>query len=123
MRKKTGGRVKGTPNKLTATIKEQLGNLADEVLESIDINLFSKAEKIKLLQIILQYVMPRLQAQHIELDQEEKLRNVTIRVLDGEGNSIKEYKSMSDTIQSLDEKDLGLLEDMDKIIWGDNKKR
>ena len=42
-----------------------------------------------------------------------------IRVLDGEGNSIKEYKSMSDTIQSLDEKDLGLMEDMDKIIWGD----
>ena len=35
------------------------------------------------------------------------------------GNSIKEYKSMSDTIQSLDEKDLGLMEDMDKIIWGD----
>ena len=119
MRKKTGGRVKGTPNKLTSTIKEQLGNLADEVLESIDINLFSKAEKIKLLQVILQYIMPRLQAQHIELDQEEKLRNVTIRVLDGEGNSIKEYKSMSDTIQKLDEKDLGLMEDMDKIIWGD----
>jgi hypothetical protein len=26
---------------------------------------------------------------------------------------------MSDTIQSLDEKDLGLMEDMEKIIWGD----
>jgi len=74
--------------------------------------LFSKAAKIKLIQVILQYVLPRLQPQHIELDQEEKLRNVTVRVLDGEVNSIKEYNSMSDTIQSLDEKDLGLLK-----IW------
>ena len=34
--------------------------------------------------------------------------------------NLKEYKSMSDTIQSLDEKDLGLMEeDMNEIIWGD----
>jgi len=28
-------------------------------------------------------------------------------------------KIRTGTIQTLDEKDLGLLEDMDKIIWGD----
>ena len=61
MRKKTGGRKKGTPNKVTSQVKEKLSLVINKTIESIDISDMSSSDKIKLIQIGLQYLLPKLQ--------------------------------------------------------------
>jgi hypothetical protein len=59
---KTGGRTKGTPNKITNEVKGRLESLIDGLVSSLDINDLNHNQRIKLLQIALQYTLPRLQA-------------------------------------------------------------
>ena len=54
------GRIKGKPNKLTAKVKDRLATIIDEAMDSIDVEKLTVAERIKLIQIGLQYVIPRL---------------------------------------------------------------
>ena len=54
------GRIAGKPNKLTAEVKEKLQDLVDKVIDNIDISELDSNQKIKLLQIGLQYIVPRL---------------------------------------------------------------
>ena len=42
-------RTKGSPNKITTEVKEQLQSLIDEVVNSIDVNSMSTDQKLKLL--------------------------------------------------------------------------
>ena len=56
---KTGGRQQGTPNKISAKIKDRLGDIIEQTLDSIEINEFSRIEKIKLLQALCHYVIPK----------------------------------------------------------------
>ena len=53
-------RPKGTPNKLILEIKERLSQLIMDAMSSIDIDSMTQNEKIKLIQIGLTYVIPRL---------------------------------------------------------------
>ena len=61
MREKTGGRKKGTPNKVTSKVKEKLSLVIKKTIESVEISDMSSSEKIKLIQIGLQYLLPKLQ--------------------------------------------------------------
>jgi len=70
MRVKTGGRKKGTPNKISSQVKEKLSQIIDETIESINISNMSSSEKIKLIQIGLQYIIPKPQL--IEEQEEQK---------------------------------------------------
>ena len=54
------GRIEGKPNKLTAEVKEKLQVLVDDVIDKIDISKLDDNQKIKLLQIGIQYIVPRL---------------------------------------------------------------
>ena len=54
------GRIAGKPNKLTAEVKEKLQVLIDDVIDNIDISELDHNQKIKLLQIGIQYIVPRL---------------------------------------------------------------
>jgi hypothetical protein len=54
------GRIAGVPNKVTAEIKKQLQSMIDGLISSIDISNLDINQKIKLLQIALQYSIPRL---------------------------------------------------------------
>ena len=54
------GRIAGTPNKLTTEVKEKLQVVIDEVIDNIDISELDNNQKIKLLQIGIQYIVPRL---------------------------------------------------------------
>ena len=54
------GRISGKPNKLTAKVKDRLATIIDEAMDSIDIKKLTIAERLKLIQIGLQYVIPRL---------------------------------------------------------------
>ena len=65
------GRTAGTPNKITAEIRSKLENLIDGLINSIQIEELNKTQKLKLLQIALQYTLPRLQASIISNDVED----------------------------------------------------
>ena len=53
-------RPKGSPNKITAKVKDKLATIIDEAMDSIDVEKLTIAERLKLIQIGLQYVTPRL---------------------------------------------------------------
>ena len=55
-------RPKGSQNKITAEVKEQLQSLIDEVVNSIDVNSMDTNQKLKLLQLSLHYVLPKLRS-------------------------------------------------------------
>ena len=76
MRVKTGGRKKGTPNKISSQVKEKLSQIIDEAIDSLDISLMRTSEKIKLIQIGLQYIIPKSQ---IEPQEEQKF---TVEIID-----------------------------------------
>ena len=65
------GRTSGTPNKITAEVRDKLQNLIDELVNSLDIQELDNNQKIKMLQIALQYTLPRLQSMMIKEEQKE----------------------------------------------------
>ena len=72
-------RPKGSPNKITAEIKDRLASIINNTMDSIDVEKLTVVERIKLIQIGLQYVIPRLK--HTEEVREEP-RNFQIEVID-----------------------------------------
>ena len=74
MRVKTGGRQKGTLNKISSQVKEKLTQVIDE---TIDVSLMRPSEKIRLIQIGLQYIIPK--SQLIEEQEEQKF---TVEIID-----------------------------------------
>ena len=74
-------RPKGSPNKITSEIKEKLSQVIMDAMSSIDIDLMTQNEKLKLIQIGLTYVIPRLkQVENIE--EEEEPRKFEIEIID-----------------------------------------
>ena len=73
-------RKKGIPNKITSKVKEKLTTILNEAMDSIDIETMTKAERLKLIQIGLQYVIPRLK--QVEEITEEEPRTFQIEVID-----------------------------------------
>tara|TARA_R110000772_G_scaffold252561_1_gene368006 strand:+ start:36 stop:308 length:273 start_codon:yes stop_codon:yes gene_type:complete len=73
------GRISGKPNKLTAEIKERLATILNEAMDSIDVKTLTVSERLKLIQIGVQYVIPRLK--HTEEIREEP-RNFQIEIID-----------------------------------------
>ena len=73
-------RPKGSPNKLTAEIKQKLSQVIMDAMSSIDIDLMTQNEKLKLIQIGLTYVIPRLK--QVENIEEEEPRKFEIEIID-----------------------------------------
>lgn len=77
-RKKTGGRKKGTPNKVTLTIREQLKNAIEPFLETMEntINdIVEPKDKVDAIAKILPFVVPKYQSTTIN---DDTRRNVTL---------------------------------------------
>ena len=72
-------RPKGSPNKITAEIKERLSEVIMNAMSTLDIDSMTQNEKLKLIQIGLTYVVPRLK--HTEEVIEEP-RNFQIEIID-----------------------------------------
>ena len=73
---KFGGRTKGTPNKLTSEIKEKLSSIISEAIDSLDLETMSKAEKLKLIQLGLPYIITKPQIE--EPQQEQQMFQIEI---------------------------------------------
>ncbi|MDB4093913.1 hypothetical protein N9543_06310 [Flavobacteriaceae bacterium] len=73
-------RPKGSPNKITAEIKERLSQVIMNAMSTIDIDSMTQNEKLKLIQIGLTYVVPRLK--QVENIEEEEPRKFEIEIID-----------------------------------------
>ena len=73
---KYGGRTKGTPNKLTSKIKDKLSSVISEAIDSLDLDDMTKAERLKLIQLGLPYIITKPQIE--EPQQEEQKFQIEI---------------------------------------------
>ena len=73
-------RPKGSPNKITSEIKERLSQVIMDAMSSINIDLMTQNEKLKLIQIGLTYVIPRLK--QVEEVTDEMPTNFQIEIID-----------------------------------------
>ena len=73
-------RPKGSVNKITSEIKEKIADLVSNVFETLDPNTMTQQEKLKFIQIGLQYVVPRLRS----IEQKEPAEDQTfiIEIID-----------------------------------------
>ena len=51
---------KGSQNKITSEIKDKLQLLIDDLIASLNVNELDANQRIKMLQIVLQYTLPRM---------------------------------------------------------------
>ena len=75
--KKFGGRQKGTPNKLNSKIKDKLSNIISDAISSLNTEDMTKAERLKLIQLGLPYIITKPQQEEIQEQQ-----NFTIEIID-----------------------------------------
>ena len=82
------GRIQGVPNKVTTAVKGQLQSLMEQAVNSIDVDSMDTNQKIKLLQITSQYVLPRLKAVYKENNDMNK-QDIIIDIVktDDDGNN------------------------------------
>ncbi|MDB4050790.1 hypothetical protein N9454_05900 [Flavobacteriaceae bacterium] len=73
-------RKAGVPNKITSLIKERLADIISESIDSIDVKTLTVSERFKLIQIGVQYVIPRLK--QVENIEEEEPRKFEIEIID-----------------------------------------
>ena len=90
-------RPKGSLNKITSIIKDRLADVLSEAIDSIDIKEMNKAERLKLIQIGIQYVIPRLK--QVEEIAEEMPRKFEIEIIDS--LSKKTDKELYKTVKSV----------------------
>ena len=98
-------RPKGSPNKITSEIKERLSQVIMDAMSTIDIDSMTQNEKLKLIQIGLTYVIPRLK--QVEEITDEMPTNFQIEIIDSLSkysneqldNSIKDSVPSSKEVQ------------------------
>lgn len=80
---KKGGRTAGTPNKITATIREKLQLILDDCIEDLNIRELSKKERIELIGKILPFLIPKLNS--ITMDDkntnEDYFKPIEVRII------------------------------------------
>ena len=61
-------RPKGSPNKITSEVRNKLQYLLDDLIDSLDLNELDANQRIKMLQIVLQYTLPKLKQEEDEVE-------------------------------------------------------
>ena len=72
LRQKYGGRVKGTPNKISSEVKGKLQLLIDKTIEELSTANLTISHKLKLLELALNYTLPKLAHTYKEVDNKQK---------------------------------------------------
>ena len=123
MRKKTGGRQKGTPNKITSEIRDKISILVSGTIDSIDINTLTHYQKVKLLNSLCQYVIPKLQSADYQIGTPDMPSAVSIKFIDNSGKDISDqHQKDIEHMRNMDENDRGLAMDMHNILRVDESK-
>jgi nicotinic acid mononucleotide adenylyltransferase len=80
LRQKYGGRVKGTPNKISSEVKSKLQLLIDKTINELTTANLSVSHKLKLLELALNYTLPKLA--HTYKEVEQNIKSYTVEVLE-----------------------------------------
>jgi hypothetical protein len=80
-RVKHGGRQKGTPNRVTKEVKDRLQKVLDECIISINPKDMTHNEKLKAIQICLQYLVPKPKE---ESNDDQMPNEIRIEIIDGD---------------------------------------
>ena len=121
--RKFGGRKKGVPNKITSEIRDKISILVSGTIDSIDINTLTHYQKVKLLNSLCQYVVPKLQSADYQIGTPDMPSAVSIKFIDSKGVDISDqHKEDIEHMRNMDENDRGLAMDMHNIIRGDESK-
>jgi len=75
-RTKYGGRQKGTPNRISSSIRERLKYILEECVDTIELEQLSSSERLKLIQICLQYTVTKPKPENEPVD--KKLFEIVI---------------------------------------------
>lgn len=69
-RGRIGGRSKGTPNKVTSTVKDWISQLIDDNRSQIekDIKKLSPKDRLQMFEKLMQYVIPKQQSVRADVD-------------------------------------------------------
>lgn len=74
--KKTGGRKKGTPNKVTSTLRNVITDIVDDYYNSEtfqeDIAKLRPKDRVEMMEKLTVYVVPKLQTTNIDMSSEGK---------------------------------------------------
>ena len=79
-------RPKGSQNKVTSEVKNKLQGVMDNVVSTLDIDSMTTDQKLKMLQIGLQYLLPRLK-HTTEESGEDKPLFIEVDVIDRDEES------------------------------------
>ena len=69
---KTGGRTKGVQNKITKEVKGKLQLLIDKTIDELTTANLSVSHRLKLLELALNYTLPKLAHTYKEVDNKQK---------------------------------------------------
>ncbi len=69
---KTGGRTKGVQNKITKEVKEKLQVLINKTVDELCTANLTISHKLKLLELALNYTLPKLAHTYKEIDNKQK---------------------------------------------------
>lgn len=82
--KKTGGRKKGTPNKVTGISRASIASMLAQYNESgqmnMDFNCLDPLERIKIAERLMQFVMPKIQSVAIDMNATEGNKTIEDRL-------------------------------------------
>lgn len=78
-KKRTGGRLKGSPNKITASVKQRISILIDRNWKQMQKDMDSMAPKDRVLVIanLLPYVIPKLASSTNDISIKQKLEDMS----------------------------------------------
>lgn len=99
---KTGGRQKGSPNKITTAVKECIKNLLTEYTNSEtfmkDFATLEPKERLLIAEKLMNYVVPKMQS--VAIDDPNKEKNSTVAMLiqlrDGNAGKIPNFEAGSE---------------------------
>jgi hypothetical protein len=63
-------RPKGSQNKIASEVKDKLQLLIDDLIASLDVNELDANQRIKMLQIALQYTLPKMKHNAIKVNED-----------------------------------------------------
>ena len=75
------GRTSETPNKITTEVRGKLESLIEGLVDSIYIEELTPNQRIKMLQIALQYTLPRLQAMVVKNDTDQEVKQIEVEII------------------------------------------
>ena len=118
--KKYGGRKKGTPNKITTLVKENISKYITDCLNSIDIDSLDDSDKIRLTLGMMHYVIPkRKPIEEVKPVEPRRIEMVIVDSIGREYNEVtKKFEDIKPAMEKLDDNDYGLHKDLDNIING-----